>query len=251
MLKDDPMFRAQVIGVLSEVLITKAEFTQMLDELRAMRLESERRFDEVNERLEAHDRRFDAVDQRLEAHDRRFDAVDHRLDAVDHRLDAVDHRLDAVDHRLEALDWRFDRVDEQFDAVRAENAKILISVGALGGRMGRKLEDVIRQVIEHYSGLGPLKAERLTLIDETGECLHPGATVEFDALVTNGHKFLVEVKSYAKPGDVSAFHRQACFAEAKLGETFEKVLIAPSATPAAVALAKQLGIICHTFSVEE
>lgn len=30
MLREDPMFRAQVIGLLSEALVTKAEFTQML-----------------------------------------------------------------------------------------------------------------------------------------------------------------------------------------------------------------------------
>ena len=117
--------------------------------------------------------------------------------------------------------------------------------------MGRGLEDAIRQVIEAFSGVGPLKAERLILIDETGQFRHPGAVVEFDALVTNGHKFLVEVKNYAEADEVWGFYQKARFAEAKLGEMFEKVLIAPAATQSAVALAKQLGVTCYTFRVTE
>jgi hypothetical protein len=309
MLREDSMFRSQVIGVLSEVLVTKGEVTQILDELRAMRAESERRFEAVAARFEAmldemrtmradFERRFEAVDARFEAVDarfeamldemrtmradfeRRFEAVDARFEAVaarfeamldemrtmradfERRFEAVAARFEAVAARFEAMldemrtmradfERRFEAVDRRFDAVENRLAGVEIGLGSLGLRMGRGLEDIIRQVIENYSGVGALKAERLTLVDEAGECLHPGATVEFDALVTNGRKFLVEVKNFAKPGDVSAFYRKARFAETKLEETFEKILIAPAATRSAVELAKQLGIICHTFSVGE
>lgn len=114
--------------------------------------------------------------------------------------------------------------------------------------MGRRLEDDVRQVIENFSGIGPLKAERLVLIDETGEFRHPGATVEFDAVVTNGRKFLVEVKSYADADDVWTFAGKARFAETKLGESFEKVLICPAASRSAQELAQTLGIACYTFT---
>jgi hypothetical protein len=41
--------------------------------------------------------------------------------------------------------------------------------------MGKEPEDVIRQVIQAYSGAGPLKVERLIPTDETGEFRQPGA----------------------------------------------------------------------------
>lgn len=203
MLQGDPMFRAQVIGVLSEVLVTKAEFAQLLEELRALRAESELRLEALRTETQ---QRFQILSEELRA--------------------------------LRA------ETQQQFKEVRAEVAKVALSVGALGGRMGRRLEDVVRQVIENFSGIGPLKAERLVLIDETGEFRHPGATVEFDAVVTNGRKFLVEVKSYADADDVWTFAGKAQFAETKLGESFEKVLICPAASRSAQELAQTLGITC-------
>ena len=213
LLQEDPAFRAQVIGILSEALVSKGELTRLLDELRAMREEAQRRF---------------------EAADRRFEAIVEELRTL----------------RSDFEQWvRFSQ--QEFAALRVRVAEMSIGLGSLGGRMGQGLEEVIRQVIESFSGAGPLKAARLVLIDEAGELYQPGARVEIDALVTDGRKFLVEVKNYAEADEVWAFHRKARFAEAKLGETFEKVLIAPAATASAVALAKQLGIICQTFRVME
>ena len=348
LLQEDPSFRAQVIGILSEVLVSKGELARLLEELRAMREESqrrfeaadrrfeaiveemramradferrfeevdrrfeaiveemramradfERRFEEVDRRFEAADRRFEAIveemramradfERRFEEVDRRFEQVDRRFEAADRRFEAiveemramradferrfeeVDRRFEQVDRRFEAADRRFEAIVEElktlrsdfeywvrfsqqeFTALRVKLAEVSVGLGSLGGRMGEGLEDVIRQVIEGFSGIGPLRATRLVLIDEAGEIYQPGARVEIDALVTNGRKFLVEVKNYAEADEIWAFYRKAHFAEAKLGETFEKVLIAPAATASAVALAKQLGITCHTFRVVE
>jgi len=309
LLQEDPAFRAQVIGILSEVLVSKGELARLLEELRAMREESqrrfeaiieemramradfERRFEEVDRRFEAVDRRFEAIieemramradfERRFEEVDRRFEAADRRFEAIveemramradfERRFEEVDRRFEAVDRRFEAADRRFEAIVEElktlrsdferwvrfsqqeFTALRVKLAEVSVGLGSLGGRMGEGLEDVIRQVIEGFSGIGPLKAARLVLVDEAGEIYQPGARVEIDALVTDGRKFLVEVKNYAEADEVWAFHRKARFAEAKLGETFEKVLIAPAATASAVALAKQLGITCHTFRVVE
>jgi len=309
LLQEDPSFRAQVIGILSEVLVSKGELARLLEELRAMREESQRRFEAADRRFEAiveemramradFERRFEEVDRRFEAiveemramradFERRFEEVDRRFEAADRRFEAiveemramradferrfeeVDRRFEQVDRRFEAADRRFEAIVEElktlrsdfeywvrfsqqeFTALRVKLAEVSVGLGSLGGRMGEGLEDVIRQVIEGFSGIGPLRATRLVLIDEAGEIYQPGARVEIDALVTNGRKFLVEVKNYAEADEIWAFYRKAHFAEAKLGETFEKVLIAPAATASAVALAKQLGITCHTFRVVE
>lgn len=252
LLQEDPAFRAQVIGILSEALVSKGELTRLLDELRAMREESQRRF-------EAADRRFEAIVEEMRAmradFERRFEEVDRRFEAVDRRFEAADRRFEAIVEELRTLRSDFEQwvrfSQQEFAALRVRVAEMGIGLGSLGLRMGQGLEEVIRQVIESFSGAGPLKAARLVLIDEAGELYQPGARVEIDALVTDGRRFLVEVKNYAKTDEVWAFHRKARFAEAKLGETFEKVLIAPAATASAVALAKQLGIICYTFRAAE
>ena len=187
--------------------------------------------------------------------ERRFEEVDRRFEAVDRRFEAADRRFEAIVEELRTLRSDFEQwvrfSQQEFAALRVRVAEMGIGLGSLGLRMGQGLEEVIRQVIESFSGAGPLKAARLVLIDEAGELYQPGARVEIDALVTDGRRFLVEVKNYAKTDEVWAFHRKARFAEAKLGETFEKVLIAPAATASAGALAKQLGIICYTFRAAE
>jgi hypothetical protein len=263
MLQADPMLRAQVIGVLSEVLVSKGELTQVLEKLRDLRAESNQRFEAVDRRFEAiqeemramradSNRRFEAMQEEMRAmradFNQRFEAMHEEMRAM--RADS-NQRFEAIDRRFEAVDRRFEAVFAEFAALRAKVAEAFVGLGPMGRRLGEGLEDVIRQVIENFSGVGPLKAERLIVVDETGKVRHPGADVEFDALVTNGRKFLVEVKNYAEPDEVWSFYQKARLAETKLGETFEKVLIAPAATQSAVALAKQLGIFCHTFRVME
>jgi hypothetical protein len=213
LLQSDPLFRAQVIGVMSEVLVTKGELAQLLEEMRAMRAESEKRFDQVDQRFEAVDQRFDQVDQRF-------------------------------DHLEQDVDRRFTKVEGLV-------ARLIAGLGSLGSRMGPGLEDVVRQVVESFSGLGPLQAHKFVLTDETGEFRMTGAQVEFDALITDGRKFLVEVKSHADEEEIWLFYQKCRFAEMKLNEAFEKVLIAPSASHRAVEVAKQIGITCYVYSLTQ
>ena len=204
LLRDDPDFRARLIGVLSEAMGTKAEFNALLQELREMRKESDKRFEQM-------DKRFQEMRSDFE---KRFEQVDKRFDHVDLRLN-----------------------------------EFSIAFGSLGARTGKALEDVIRQVIEQYSGIEKLKAERLVIKDTEGELYGTkGADVEFDAYVSNGKKFLVEVKSYTDQGDVLNFNRKALFAERKLGKV-EKVIITPAIEKSALRKSKELGIEVHAFTI--
>jgi hypothetical protein len=122
-------------------------------------------------------------------------------------------------------------------------------MGSLGARTGKALEDVIRQIIEDYSGIEKLRAERLALEDIEGEVFGiKGAVVEFDAYVTDGKRFLVEVKSYTDEDDVLSFHRKTVFAERKLGRV-EKVIITPAIDKSALKRCKELGIRVRAFSI--
>lgn len=168
----------------------------------------------------------------------------------DRRFEAIDRRFEAMDRRFEAIDRRFEAIERTLDEHTQQLRELRVGMGSLGGRMGRGLEEVIRQVIQDFSGVGELTAERLVLEDETGEVFGvAGARLEFDAYVRDGRRFLVEVKNYLKEGDVLAFHRKAAFAEKRLGMPVEKVLFAPAVERKALETAEGLGILIRTFSV--
>jgi hypothetical protein len=271
LLRDDPDFRTQVIGVLAETLGTKAEFNALLQELREMRIESDKRFQEMredfNKRFEQVDKRFEQVDKRFEQMDKRFQEMredfNKRFEQVDKRFEQVDKRFEQVDKRFEQMDKRFQEMREDFLTTRQdfENRfrhitlrlnELTIGMGSLGGRTGKALEDVIRQVIEEYSGIEKLKAERLILEDIEGEVFGiKGATVEFDAYVTDGKRFLVEIKGYTDENDVLNFHRKSVFAEKKLGWKFDKVVITPAIDKRALKRCEELGIEVHAFSITD
>lgn len=222
LLREDADFRARVVGTLTESLGTKAEFTTVLEEIRALRADADRRF-------EAADRRFETIERTLDEHTQQLRELREGMD--DHTRQFRELREGMADHT------------QQFRELR-------IGMGSLGGRMGRGLEDVIRQAIEGFSGLEKLTAERLILEDEAGEVFGvAGAHVEFDAYVRDGRRFLVEVKSYLEEGDVLTFHRKATFAEKRLESPVEKVIFAPAAERKALETAEEFGISVHTFSV--
>jgi hypothetical protein len=232
LLRDDPDFRTQVIGVLAETLGTKAEFNALLQELREMRIESDKRFQEMREDF---NKRFEQVDKRFEQVDKRFEQMDKRFQEM--REDFLTTRQD---------------FENRFRHITLRLNELTIGMGSLGGRTGKALEDVIRQVIEEYSGIEKLKAERLILEDTEGEVFGiKGATVEFDAYVTDGKRFLVEIKGYTDENDVLNFHRKSVFAEKKLGWKFDKVVITPAIDKRALKRCEELGIEVHAFSITD
>ena len=297
LLQEDPRFSAEVVGILSQTLGSRAEFNRLLDEMAQLRQDMEQRFARLTEAM---DRRFEALqremDQRFaaaqqemdrrfqafqQAIDRRFEAFQQEMDrrfqafqqAVDRRFEAFQQEMDrrfqafqqSVDRRFEAfqqeMDRRFEAFQEQtnrrFEAIEqtlllhgqelARHGRILrrleTGLGSLGRRFGEGFEQAVRATVEEFSGIGPLRAERLVIRDEAGELFGvPGQAVEFDAFVHDGRRFLVEVKSFAEPEDVLNFYRKMQFAKRHLEAPFEAMLIAPFALERAVQLARELGV---------
>ena len=289
LLREDPAFYAEVVGILVQAIGSRTDVERLLQESKALREQAERsleaaerrfeaterhfaellerlrvndsrfelmerRFEEVFQRFEAVDRRFEEVFQRFEATDRRFEEVFQRLEAVDRRFEAVDRRFEEVFQRFEATDRRFEEIfrrfeamDRRFEANERRLSRIELGFDSLGIQVGRGLESVIPDVIADFSGIEHLEARKLVLTDAAGEVFEEGGEVEIDAYVHNGRRFLVEVKSYAKPGDASAFAKKARFAERELGITAEKVLIALAAAPGTRERADRLDIRLITF----
>jgi hypothetical protein len=259
LLREHPEVRHELWGMMLEAFPSRQEFMAFLEELRALREESNRRFEglqvEIAQRFEAMDQRFEMLlgqmNQRFEAVDRRFEAMDRRfemlLQEMHQRFEAVDRRFEAVDQRFEMLlqemHQRFEAVDRRFEGVITELREQRLHLSALGARVGRGLEFIVKGIVEEFAGESFPLADRLVLVDTEGEVFGvPGAEVEFDLYAHNGRAYLVEVKSHLKTDDVLKFQRKAMFAEAKLGRPLKRLIIALSMDSKAEALMRRLDI---------
>jgi hypothetical protein len=209
LLREHPEIRHELWGLMLEAFPSRQEFLAFLDELRALREESNRRF-------EAMDRRFEALQREM---DRRFEALQREM------------------HQ------GFEAADKRFEGVIAELREQRLHLAALGGRVGRGLELIVKGIVEEFAGESFPLADRLVLVDTQGEVFGvQGAEVEFDLYAHNGRAYLVEVESHLKTVDVLKFQRKAVFAEAKLGRPLTRLIIALSMDSKAETLMQRLGI---------
>jgi hypothetical protein len=209
LLREHPEVRHEIWGLMLEVFPSRQEFVSLLEELRAFREDSNRRFEALQANM---DRRFETVDQRFEAADRRFETL----------IAELRQTREQAERRSRELD---------------------LHLSALGLRVGRGLEHIIREVVEEFSGQTFTTAERLVLIDTEGVVFGVrGAQIEFDLYAADGAAYLVEVKSHVKPGDVLTFHRKAEFAAQTLPRPFTRLIIALSMEEQAERLMQSLGM---------
>jgi hypothetical protein len=252
LLREHPEVRYELWGLMLEAFPSRQELLAFLEELRALREESNRRFEglrhEIAQRFEAVDQRFETLlremNQRFEAVDQRFETL---LREMNQRFEAVDRRFEAVDQRFETslheMNQRFEAADRRFEGIFAELREQRLHLSALGGRVGRGLEFLVKGIVEEFAGESFPLADRLVLVDTEGEVFGvPGAEVEFDLYAHNGRAYLVEVKSHLKTDDVLKFQRKAMFAEAKLGRPLTRLILALSMDSKAEALMQRLGI---------
>ena len=120
--------------------------------------------------------------------------------------------------------------------------EVLLTVSALGGRVGRGLEEIIKQTVEEFSGQTFEKIEHLWLRDEGGEVHGSPADVEYDLYLEGAVSYIVEVKSHTKLGDVFNFHRKYVFAEKRLGKKMKPIIISVSVTETAKKKCEERGI---------
>jgi hypothetical protein len=251
LLREHPEVRHELWGIMLEAFPSRQEFMAFLEEMRAFREDTNRRFEELRQDMNSH---FEELRQDMNSHfeavDRRFEAVDRRFEAVDRRFEAVDRRFEAVDRRFEAVIAELQRHGEELRVHGRELRELTLHVSSLGGRVGRNLEHVVREVVEEFAGQAFPVAERLVLRDEAGAVFGvANAEVEFDLYAHNGVAYLVEVKSHLKPSDVLTFYQKVRFAEAKLRRQVIPLIIALSMEPRAEQQMQQLGVKYRVRSV--
>ncbi len=221
LLREHGEFRYEIMGIMADVFASKDNFERILEEIKKLSEDSNQRFEQV---------------------DRHLEQVDRHLEQVDQRIEQVDRHLEQVDQRFEQVDQRFEQVDRRFDELNRGQQEIKLAVSALGGRVGRGLEEIIKQTVEEFSGQTFRKIEHLWLRDAEGELYGVPADVEYDLYLEGTVNYVVEVKSHTKLGDVLNFHRKSVFAEKQLEKKMRSIIISVSVAEAAKKKCTELGI---------
>lgn len=233
LLRRRPEFRHEIMGIMAETFSTKEDLAAVLERMDVNQEETNRRFVEL---LEETNRRFAEL---REETNRRFEAVDRRFEAT----------LAEIKELREDTNRRFEAVDRRFEAIVTDLRDLRLEVAALSGRLGRGLEEIVRQTVEKFSGQQFKEVKRLVLEDKAGELYGVPAEVEFDLYLADTVKYVVEVKSHVKMGDVLNFYRKKLFAEARLGGPLKGLLISASIDRPARKKCRELGLDLITRSV--
>ncbi len=223
LLEEDTEFRARVYQ-----LVVPAELRMIADEIRQLRLD-------FKAYSEAQDRRFEALISEM---NRRFEEVNKRFEEVDRRFEAL---ISEMNRRFEEVNKRFEEMDKRFEAILEQIREIRVELAGLAGRLGRGFEDLIRQTLKAVVGVEVKEVKRLVMWDEKGEVYGHPENVEFDAYASNSEKFLIEVKSNAKRGDILIFNKKAEWAEKTIGKA-RKILITAYIDDTAYRECLKLGI---------
>ncbi len=110
-----------------------------------------------------------------------------------------------VNERFEKIDERFEQIDERFEQMRQQlaytDAKVDLTVGGFQRRAGRKLENMVAEVLRFGLKRQDVSADnvrlRQKLADGEGVVGPAGRTYEVDILIDNSSLLVFEVKSAA------------------------------------------------------
>lgn len=110
-----------------------------------------------------------------------------------------------VNERFEQIDERFEQIDEQLKQMRQQlaytDAKVDLTVGGFQRRAGRKLENMVAEVLRFGLKRQDVSADnvrlRQKLADVEGVVGPAGRTYEVDILIDNSSLLVFEVKSAA------------------------------------------------------
>ena len=117
----------------------------------------------------------------------------------------VNERFEKIDERFEKIDERFEEISQQIAYMRQQiartDAKVDLTVGGFQRRAGRKLENMVAEVLRFGLKRQDVSADnvrlRQKLADVEGVVGPAGRTYEVDILVDNSSLVVFEVKSAA------------------------------------------------------
>ncbi|BBL47999.1 MULTISPECIES: DUF3782 domain-containing protein [Metallosphaera] len=239
---------------------TRSSEAQKRSEERLTRLESaveklaeaQKRSEERLTRLES------AVEKLAEAQKRSEERLTRLESAVEKLAEAQkrsEERLTRLESAVEKLAEAQKRSEERLTRVEENLVRLERKVGNIGARWGIDQEEVVREFMAEVfkqEGFDVSLLSSYTYVDEQGVFGEKGDVYEVDILKRNGTTYLIEVKAYAQPKDVSRFNH-TCYVVSKVLklENPVKMMLANVVTQKAVERAKNLGIRLIYGEVEQ
>lgn len=170
LIKRHPELEPRVYTAFIETFATKKEVAAVLAELHAFRGEFGQFRTEVNER---------------------FEKIDERFEKIDERFEQMSQQIADVNQQIAYMSQQIARTD----------AKVDLTVGGFQRRAGRKLENMVAEVLRFGLKRQDVSADnvrlRQKLADVEGVVGPAGRTYEVDILVDNSSLVVFEVKSAA------------------------------------------------------
>ncbi len=269
LLESDREFRYAVMGLLGfrELLerFSRLEERQQKLEERQLRLEEEfrkleERFSRIEERQQELEKHFAKLEERFTRLEERYQELEERFAKLEERFAQLEEGFKKLAERQQRLEERFARLEERQQRLEERFAGLMEgqrrleksveglkrSVGALGRRLGMRMEGLIREIyrdlLEEH-GIKPLSVQRLQYVDADGRYIARGAVIEIDIYVHDDELWLLEAKAYAEPDDVLWFHEKTRVAERILDKSAtRRMLLAIEATRDAKEMASKLGV---------
>ena len=215
--------------------------------------ELEKRFAQLEERYQRLEERVAKLEERFAQLEERFAKLEERFAQLEEEFKKLAERQQRLEERFAQLEERQQRLEERFAELMEGQRRLeksveglKRSVGALGRRLGMRMEGLIREIyrdlLEEH-GIKPLSVQRLQYVDVDGRYIARGAVIEIDIYVHDDEVWLLEVKAYAEPDDVLWFHEKTRVAERILGKSAtRRMLLAIEATKDAKEMASKLGV---------
>lgn len=170
LLKRHPELEPRVYTAFIETFATKKEVAAVLAELHAFRGEFGQFRSEVNER---------------------FEKIDERFEQIDERFEDMSQQIAQINQQIAQMNQQIAHTD----------AKVDLTVGGFQRRAGRKLENMVAEVLRFGLKRQDVSADnvrlRQKLADVEGVVGPAGRTYEVDILVDNSSLVVFEVKSAA------------------------------------------------------
>ncbi|MEM3355123.1 MAG: DUF3782 domain-containing protein, partial [Metallosphaera sp.] len=199
-----------------------------------------------------------AVEKLAEAQKRSEERLTRLESAVEKLAEAQkrsEERLTRLESAVEKLAEAQKRSEERLTRVEENLVRLERKVGNIGARWGIDQEEVVREFMAEVfkqEGFDVSLLSSYTYVDEQGVFGEKGDVYEVDILKRNGTTYLIEVKAYAQPKDVSRFNH-TCYVVSKVLklENPVKMMLANVVTQKAVERAKNLGIRLIYGEVEQ
>ena len=212
-LLEDPLFRTQIIGILTEAFAAKGDLNKIIGEIKALREDFNRETIKMWGEIKAL------------------------------REETVKLREDFARETAKLWD-EVKALREDFN-IGMENFAHYLQ--ALGARWGIYAEDAFREgvraLLEKYFGV---RVEKWTYYDSEGYVFGRPSMVDIDLAIIDSKHVLIEVKSSVSRGDVGTFIKTASLYKRVFNVEPELMIVSPFVDDRALKLAKEAGIKVYT-----